>query len=47
MPNFNPIRPVDPNAAATHARGHWFAAVLVGALPAVIFAAMVAVAHLY
>ena len=44
MPNFNPTRPVDPDAAPTHARGRWFAAILIGAWPVAMLAALAAVA---
>ena len=35
---------IDPDAAPTHARGRWFRAILIGAWPVAMLAALLAVA---
>ena len=44
MPTVIPKGPIDPDAAPTHARGRWFGAILIGAWPVAMLAALVAVA---
>jgi hypothetical protein len=44
MPVLTPPRLVDPQSAPTHARGRWFAAVLIGIWPIALGAGAVAVA---
>jgi hypothetical protein len=44
MPGLTPPRLVDPQSAPTHARGRWFAAVLIGVWPIALAAAALAVA---
>jgi hypothetical protein len=43
VPTVIPKRPIDPDAAPTHARGRWFAAILIGAWPVAMLAAVLAV----
>jgi hypothetical protein len=44
VPTVIPKGPVDPDAVPTHARGPWFAAILIGAWPVALLAALLAVA---
>jgi hypothetical protein len=43
VPTVTPKGPIDPDAAPTHARGRWFGAILVGAWPVALLAALLAV----
>jgi hypothetical protein len=43
VPAVTPTSPIDPDAAPTHARGRWFRAILIGAWPVALVAALLAV----
>jgi hypothetical protein len=44
VPVVTPTSPIDPDAVPTHARGRWFRAILIGAWPVALLAALMAVA---